>query len=252
MLNALNYLWRLLATGLCFCVFGIGGILMTCLYLPLLQLVCLDSTKRQYYARHAVRHVFHFFISLISLLRLASFSIAQRQELASLKGKLILANHPSLIDVVVLLSIIPNADCVVKAHLFRNPFIRWIIQTTGYIRNNNPEQVLERCENTLAQGNNLIIFPEGTRTTPGLPLHLQRGAANIAVRCKAEVVVLTLSVTPTTLTKTEKWYQIPEKKFNFTVEIKHNAPTPESKLAVSRETRRYTRLLQEFFIEELQ
>ena len=94
-----------------------------------------------------------------------------------------LANHPSLIDVVVLISIIPNADCVVKAHLFKNPFLRGVVKNTGYISNADPEGLLVDCKKSLAAGNNLIIFPEGTRTKVGQAVKFQRGAANIALRC---------------------------------------------------------------------
>ncbi|WP_369678325.1 lysophospholipid acyltransferase family protein, partial [Enterococcus faecium] len=86
------------------------------------------------------------------------------------KGQLIIANHPSLIDVVVLISIVRNADCVVKADLWKNPFLKGVVKATGYINNDaDPEYFLNQCQQSFARGNNLIVFPEGTRSVPGKP-----------------------------------------------------------------------------------
>jgi len=82
-------------------------------------------------------------------------------------GLLVLANHPTLIDVVFLLALIPHADCVVKGRLARNPFTRGPIRAAGYITNEEPQGVLEAAGASLARGNALILFPEGTRSVPG-------------------------------------------------------------------------------------
>nr|WP_246722918.1 lysophospholipid acyltransferase family protein [Aliikangiella sp. G2MR2-5] len=142
--------------------------------------------------------------------------------LAVQKGKVIVANHPSLIDVVVLISIIPHADCVVKKDLWQNFFLKGVVKAADYIKNDeNPEELLAACQKSLNQGFSLIIFPEGTRTKPGMPLKLQRGASNIALRCKADLVPVVIDCFPTTLTKNEPWYSIPDKKAEFSIKVKN-------------------------------
>ena len=74
-------------------------------------------------------------------------------------GLLILANHPSLIDVVFLISFVRHADCIVKAALAHNPFMRGPIRAAGFITNGDGAGLLEDCVKSLRGGNNLIVFP---------------------------------------------------------------------------------------------
>lgn len=66
----------------------------------------------------------------------------------------------------------------------------------------------------------LLIFPEGTRTAKGEKLNeFQRGAANIALRVGVPIRPVLISCTPSTLTKNEKWYHIPEQPFHIHVKV---------------------------------
>src|SRR3546814_9151487 len=91
-------------------------------------------------------------------------------ERLKVPGQLIIANHPTLIDVVLLLGYIPQTDCIVKASLFHNPFTRLPLHWAGYIGDSNPTQLVADCVATLKAGHSLMIFPEGTRSHPGQPL----------------------------------------------------------------------------------
>lgn len=254
MFNAFNYLWRLFATATCFSLFGVGGLILTVLVFPLQKLGIRDEQAQKRAARKTVHYSFRFFIAMMAFTRIFEFDLRDKAELGQLRGQLILANHPSLIDVVVLLSIIPNADCVVKAHLFSNPFIRGVIKNVGYISNADPEVLLTACKLSLEQGNNLIIFPEGTRTVPGTELAFQRGAANIALRCQAPITTVLINVTPSTLTKAEAWYQIPSEKAKFMLQLTHDVPSISiaDDISMSKQVRQYCRELECYFKQELQ
>lgn len=253
MFKALNYGWRLLATAVCFSLFGIGGLFLTVFVFPLQKLCIRDKQAQKRAARKTVHYSFRFFIATMAFTRIFEFDLRDSVELSQRQGQLILANHPSLIDVVVLLSIIPNADCVVKAHLFTNPFIRGVIKNAGYISNADPEALLDACKSSLEQGNNLIIFPEGTRTVPGKALNFQRGAANIALRCQAPLTTVLINVTPSTLTKAESWYQIPNEKAKFMLQLTRNVPAIEiaQDIPMSKQVRQYCRELECYFKQEL-
>jgi len=259
MFRSLNHLWRIIATGFCFACFGLGGVFLTLFVFPLQKLFIKDSSKQKQVARKTVHYTFKFFIALMAFTRIFSFDLAQANKLSNMNGQLVLANHPSLIDVVVLVSIIPNADCVVKAHLFSNPFLRGVVKGTGYISNADPEGLLTDCKASLAAGNNLIIFPEGTRSKPEQSIKFQRGAANIALRClsdKAEdsgISTVLIRVNPTTLTKSEPWYKVPEFKAQFSAHLIENSLTPPSfdRDNISKQVRLYNQTLESFFVEAL-
>ena len=136
--------------------------------------------------------------------------------------ELVIANHPTLIDVVVLIGLMEQANCVVKQALWSNPFTKGPVQSAGYILNAGSEQFIQDCVHKLQQDHaaSLLIFPEGTRTAKGEQLNdFQRGAANIALRAGVPIRPVLISCTPSTLTKNEKWYHIPEQPFHIHVKV---------------------------------
>ncbi|GAA0208706.1 hypothetical protein GCM10009123_15210 [Kangiella japonica] len=150
-----------------------------------------------------------------------TFDLEQaRRDLEGVEGKVIIANHPSLIDVVALISLIPKADCVVKQGLWDNFLLKRVVRVADFINNDQDvNKLIENCKKTLQEGYNLVIFPEGTRTVPNKPIKLQRGAANIAVRCEQNLLPVIIDCNPTTLTKQEKWYQIPSRRALFSMRV---------------------------------
>jgi 1-acyl-sn-glycerol-3-phosphate acyltransferase len=254
LINSLSHLWRVFATGFCFTLFGVGGIFLTLIILPLYRVFVACEIKRKYTARKCVHYCFKVFVATMHYLGVIHFTIEDKAQFANLNGQLVLANHPSLIDVVVLISIIKNADCVVKAHLFKNPFMRGVIKSTGYISNESPEGLLAQCEASLASGNNLILFPEGTRTDPSKPLNFKRGAANIVIRCRAPVTCALIEMKPSTLTKGTPWYQVAPIRPRFLIRLtsaKFKKNDDFNDESPSMQARYLTRQLQTFFSEEL-
>ena len=249
MFNIVSYWWRLVATGFCFSMFGFGGLLLSFIIFPCQKLVIRNSEQQKQVARKTVHYSFRLFVRLMTSFGVLGLDLSKAKSLNNINGQLVIANHPSLIDVVVLISIIPNADCVVKAHLFRNPFLRGVVRSTGYISNNDPIELIKECAQSLSAGNNLIIFPEGTRTEPGNPVKFQRGAANIAVRCRADITAVNIDLTPTTLTKQDSWYNIPERRAVFSAEVVGNVPKlPELESSkINKQVRQYSQILESYF-----
>ena len=253
MFQVINYFWRVIATGVCFTVFGVGGLVLSLFVLPIQRLVFRDAKTQKHVARKTVHYSFKFFIAFMAFVGIFKFDLASARQLKTLSGHLVMANHPSLIDVVVLISMIPNADCVVKTHLFKNVFLKGVVRNTGYISNADPVGLLDDCAASLKAGNNLIIFPQGTRTKVDESVQFQRGAANIAIRCQAKITSVILNVAPSTLTKNAPWYRIPKTKAHFSAMVVEHAPTlPENNvLQTSKDVRQYNRDLEIFFRKEL-
>jgi 1-acyl-sn-glycerol-3-phosphate acyltransferase len=97
------------------------------------------------------------------------------------------ANHPSLLDVVMLISLIPNADCIVRGSLKGN-IVAGVIRRL-YIPNSlNFEQLAAACVESLNRGNCIIIFPEGTRTPRSGEMRLKKGAARLSLSSGRSIV----------------------------------------------------------------
>lgn len=222
----LNWCWRLIATGISFAAFGIGSLLLWAFVFPALSLTVTEPNKRSRLARRIIHHTFRFFIGLMRMLGVLSYEVHGLDKL-NRPGLLVLANHPTLIDVAFLISFMPKADCVVKAGLINNPFTRGPVLAAGFIRNNIGPPMLHDCIASVREGNHLIIFPEGTRTTPGQALKLQRGAANIAIRGNIPITPVVIECAPSTLTKNKAWWQIPTQQPHFRLTVHDDLPSIE-------------------------
>jgi len=210
--------WRVFATGFCFTVFGIGGLLQGLTLFPLLRLLSGSRRRAQPVIRAALRHNFRLFVGLMRTLGLLTYEVRGRERLLS-QGQLIVANHPTLIDVVFLLSLVPDATCVVKQGLWRNPFLRGPVAWAGYVANSDSESLVRDCSAALRAGHSLVMFPEGSRTVPGRPIHLKRGAAQIAIASRAPVLPVVIDCEPLTLTKDSPWYRVPERRPHWTLTV---------------------------------
>ncbi len=219
MLKKLSYFWRFFATGFAFTVFGIGGLLLGGLIFPILLLLPNSSDARLRQTRGCVGIAFRLFFLMMHYLGLLRYRVVGRELIKKDKCCLVVANHPSLIDVVSLISLYPNACCVIKKDLWRNPFMGRVLRAAGYIPNDDPEVFLEGCKQSLDRGDALIIFPEGTRSVPGKEMTLQRGAAHIALRLNCPIRTIQIRVNPSTLTKNMSWRSIADRRVDFMVTI---------------------------------
>ncbi|MGZ8495928.1 MAG: 1-acyl-sn-glycerol-3-phosphate acyltransferase, partial [Candidatus Binatia bacterium] len=126
MLKRIEWCWRVFGVALSFIAIGIGGLVI----FPLLHLFIWQRQRRQAVARDLIRLAF---LGIVH--SMCAFGVFQYQAsgLARLdrNGLLILANHPTLIDIVFLMAFVPRADCIVKQGLWRNPFTRATVSAAG-------------------------------------------------------------------------------------------------------------------------
>lgn len=256
MSGRLDFGWRLLATGFCFAGFGIGGAILGMALFPLIAAWPAARATRLRWTQGLVRSAFRLFLASVQILGVGRISVINRELLATATPQLVLANHPTLLDVVVVVSLMPQADCVVKQALWRNPFLRSVVRGAGYIGNSSPQAVMDECATSLAEHRSLMLFPEGTRSTPGIPLAFQRGAARIALNTGAAILPVTLTCEPATLMKNTPWYRIPRQRWH--IRVMAHTPVNAGELTETRElsesmaVRRMTRALQELFERKLE
>ena len=245
--------WRVVATAIGFVVFGIGCVAMGVVALPVLLVTTKDAVRRAHRAQALTHYTFRLFVRLICLIGVITVEVHGRQLLRR-SGLLILANHPSLIDVVLLLSLLRRATCVVKSRLWENPITRGPVLATGYISNSQDSRLIDEGVAVLERGENLLMFPEGTRTRLNSPIRLQRGAITIAMRANCAVTPVVIRVSTPMLTKGAKWYRVPPTRPHFVIEVKDDIDV-KAYLARNRSlslaARELTSWLQGFFQGEI-
>jgi 1-acyl-sn-glycerol-3-phosphate acyltransferase len=246
----LNYAWRVVATGFCFTVFGVGGLLLTLTVFPLIYMLPVNTQWKREKAQWVIHNSFRLFVWFMQFVGVIRLTISGAERLRQGGNHLIIANHPTLIDVVILISLLPQVDCIVKQALWRNPFLRGVVRSAGYISNSNPQSLMKVCIATLQKGRSLIIFPEGTRTTPNKPMKFQRGAANIALRSKHDIIPVAITCVPSTLTKGKKWYEVPpDGRCHITIKVGNIIQTSqfiEQSLNISRASRKLTDFMYQY------
>lgn len=143
--------------------------------------------------RHCQPVVRALWIPFVAFLRLAGIIGVDRGNLPSaLKGCVIAANHPSLIDVVIVLALVPRTLFVAKAALLRNPLMAAVVRNTSLPVD---ERLPEAAMPYLRDGWNLLVFPEGTRSPASGGIHpFHRGVAHLVLRLGSPLVCLGISL----------------------------------------------------------
>jgi len=136
--------------------------------------------------------------------------------------------------------------------MWRNPFTRWPVMAAGFVSNDSTFDMVEQTAAALAEGQSVIIFPEGTRTTPGQALQFQRGAASIAVRAANVITPVFIRCEPTTLTKNMPWYRIPDRRVRISFRVGRDIDlAPFRKAPVPIGSRAFNAHLLKVFADEL-
>jgi len=102
-------------------------------------------------------------------------------------GCVIAPNHPTILDAVLLISRLPGLDCVMNSRLLRDPVMSGAAHLCNFIRNDTPLSMVRDSRDRLAAGGNVLIFPEGTRTTANPVGPFRHGYALAAARAGAPV-----------------------------------------------------------------
>lgn len=227
MIAALDRFWRLIATGISFSLFGLGGILMALIVFPLMNLFIRDGKRREEIAQWSVHVLWAFFVWIMKTLGVLTYECRGKEILRADVGTIVVANHPSLIDVVFLMSFMRRSQAVAKEGVWKNPFMAGVVRATNYIPNlGDPERLVADCAAVLRAGKNLCIFPEGSRTVPGQPSRYQRGFSYAAIAANAPIRICTIVCDPPTLLKGEAWHRIPTRRPHWLITVHERIEPP--------------------------
>jgi 1-acyl-sn-glycerol-3-phosphate acyltransferase len=152
------------------------------------------------YRVRMIRAVNHYFYrGFFRLCRLLIPTLHWRIDpaVADLRSMVVVCNHLSYIDSILLISLLKNHTTIVKERLFHIPILNWVLKLSGYLPSASggafSEMLVRRMGNLcrdLSRGVNLFVFPEGTRSRNGTIGEFNSGAFKIARLCRKPIQVL--------------------------------------------------------------
>lgn len=157
-------------------------------------------------------------------------------------GLIIVANHPSLMDALMLVARLPHSACIMKASLMRNVFLGSGARLARYIRNDSPRGMIKLAVEDLRRGGQLVLFPEGTRTTSTTVNEFRPGVTLIAKLAQAPIQTVFIDTDSPYLGKGWPLWRLPPTPVVFSLRLgRRFAPQPDTG-ALLRE-------LQDYFVQ---
>ncbi|HEX9814498.1 MAG TPA: lysophospholipid acyltransferase family protein [Myxococcota bacterium] len=237
-----------------FAAFGLMAPLLGLVAFSLVRLRSRDALDRELRMQRTVHRAARIFMGLIDTLGVVRLLAHGGERLAGAGPQLVVANHPTLIDVLALLAFMPQADLVVSVEWVDNPFLRGLIKSCGYLRNDGGSAIVAECVARIRAGRSLIVFPEGTRSPKRGLRRLHRGAAHIALRVPCDLLPVAIRCDPPAFGKDQKWYDLPDRAIRMTLAVGEpiaTAPVLGAGVVLPVAARRLTSQLRESFEKEL-
>ena len=238
-----SWLWR--AYERVAMALGLGTLALLCLaWLPFALLLhpLLPERLGRPLGRRVIMGAFRIYLHFLELFCACRFDLAELDRLRGDGALVLVANHPSLLDVVMIVSRLPNAACVMKATLMRNLLLGSAARLARYIPNDVAVKLVLNARGELQENSQLLIFPEGTRTT-AFPIGPCTPGAGLIAR-SADVPVQTLLIdfdAPPYLGKSWPLFRRPSLPLRFRVRLGRRFEAPKNAKAFARQLETYFR-----------
>ena len=178
-------LYRSIATVFVFLMFSVGAVTLGTVVNLIIELIVRNKDKKQQILRYLVKKSFQFIVRICSIFSVFKVKFRNIDLLEQKHGYVIISNHPTLADYLILYSRLNNSTTVMVADKLNRTFMRKIICNMGYVSNNVDA---EKITTILSDSDNILIFPEGTRTRNSKYLKFHRGAVNFSIRNQMPII----------------------------------------------------------------
>ena len=219
MKNSFIRIIRGIMTVFCFGLFGVGALFIRYLIFPFQK-----SRIKNY---ETLQKSWQFFIWLLKALTIIKIKEDDIDKLKNIKNSIIVSTHPSFIDIVILMSIIPHSTCFVAEKLSNNPFFKGMVDLLFILEGQNQEQWVKQACDMLDSGLNIIIFPMGTRHRKNEFLKIRRGAALIAQKSKRNIAAIKMETSFDFLQVHQPIYEAGTEPVEYTIEYRGIINTAE-------------------------
>ena len=205
----------------CAYLFGISVFLIVSLSINILSFVILlvagsrDLSSR---CRSVLQFLFRGWAWFLNFIGVLDLKTPSKTTGSAERGKIWIMNHPTILDASYMLKFITGGTCIYKKEIGSNPLYGSTAKLAGYIPNVGGADLVRRACEALEQGQDLIIFPEGTRSTHINLDNFKPGFALIAKRSKATVNVMWMESPADFMTREVKFWKVPHLTAHVTID----------------------------------
>jgi 1-acyl-sn-glycerol-3-phosphate acyltransferase len=217
---------------------GLIGLGTICLAWSVIALVCyplLPRCRGTAFGRYGIMFGFRLYAWTLSAIGAYRLDLSAIDALRAGPPVVLVPNHPSLIDAMLILTRHPNLVCVMKKELMRNIFLGAGSRLARYIPSGQPRKMIKDCIEELGRGSVVLLFPEGTRTTR-VPLNRLTGSVGvIAKHAQVPVQMLIVETDSPYLSKGWPLFRVPSLPITYRVRLGRRFDPPSNVAAFMEE-----------------
>lgn len=202
-------LWRLGEIFLFYLLLFWLGVMLLAGNILCIPLFFTSKKFREPLVQQLISGTFRLFLFGSCRIGLMQMDLAALDQLNGRRKLILAANHPSMIDVFLVLSRVHHATCLMKASIGTNLFLGIGAYLAGYVSNQQTDLMLRSAVSSVKRGNLLLAFPEGTRTTSQPFNRFKSGFALISKRASAPIQTIFLVTNSPYLSKGWKIWRPP-------------------------------------------
>jgi 1-acyl-sn-glycerol-3-phosphate acyltransferase len=177
--------------------------------LACLPLILLPIRLRQRLMQRLISGFLRLFLWSGEVYGVMQLDLKNLDQLNSQSRLILVANHPSMIDVFLIISRLRQTACLMKASISSNLFLGIGAHLAGYVSNRRVDQALRQAIETVNSGGLLLTFPEGTRTIRQPVNEIKPGFALIAKRSEAPIQAILIQTNSEYLSQGWKIWRLP-------------------------------------------
>ena len=189
--------WLLSAFAYTYFVFG-------CFVASIIATVVLLIPMSKKLKRKFMSKLLHYFgASLLYIMFNVSKNFYQKENLDLSKPSILIANHSSVLDIIITLAISHKVLLVTNNWVYNSPVFGYLVRTAGFILNTDFENNLDSIQEKVNDGYSIMIFPEGTRSKTGEIARFKKGAFYLAEKLKLDITPVLIHGANVTMAKSD-------------------------------------------------